>query len=198
MDAAAWDERYRQSPLVWGAEPNRWVASVLGDVPPGRALDLACGEGRNAIWLARRGWTLTAVDFSSVAVEKGRAQAPDVTWVCADVLSYRPESPVDLALLCYLQLPDQQRRTAVRNAVDALAPGGTLFVVGHDSRNLLEGTGGPQDPTVLFTADDIAQDAGSAIEVSRAEAVLRPVEGADRPAVDALFTGRRIGASQTS
>jgi SAM-dependent methyltransferase len=191
MDAAEWDERYRSMPLVWGASPNRWVASCLSDLPAGRALDLACGEGRNAVWLASRGWTVTAVDFSSVAIEKGRALAPEVEWVCADVLDYAPSAPVDLALLCYLQLSAEQRRRAVRRAAQALRPGGTLFVVGHHSRNLHEGTGGPQAASVLFTAADIADDAGPTIEVMRADSVLRPVEGADRPAIDALFVGVR-------
>ena len=189
MDAAGWDERYRATSLVWGAEPNRWVAAHLSELIPGRALDLACGEGRNALWLASRGWSVIAVDFSSVAIEKARALSADVDWVCADALTYVPPAPVDLTVLCYLQLAADERRRAVQRAVQALRPGGTLFVVGHDSRNLHEGTGGPQDPAVLFTAADIADDAGPAIEVVHAESVLRPVEGADRPAIDALLLG---------
>jgi SAM-dependent methyltransferase len=192
VDAAAWDERYRATPLVWGAEPNRWVASALASLSPGRALDLACGEGRNAIWLAGRGWAVTAVDFSAVAIEKGRAVAPAVDWVCADAVSYAPERPVDLVVICYLQLPADQRRRAVQSALSALRPGGTLFVVGHDTRNLTEGTGGPQDAAVLFTPDDIVADAGPALRVIRAESVLRPVDGADRAAIDALVLGVRV------
>lgn len=202
MDAEGWDERYRSSELIWGIAPNRWVEQELAGLTAGRALDLACGEGRNALWLASLGWQVTAVDFSPVALEKGRALeeraledsagATRVSWRCADATTYRHDGTVDVALLCYLQLPSVQRRAAVRNAAAALAPGGTLLVIGHDSTNLADGTGGPQDPTVLFTAADIASDLdGTDLETDRADAVLRPVEGAPRPAIDALFRAHR-------
>src|SRR5207244_12631949 len=88
MDATAWDERYRSAELVWGVRPNRWVERELADLPPGRALDLACGEGRNALWLAARGWQVTAVDFSAVALDKARAlesqqSSPPAAWMRA-------------------------------------------------------------------------------------------------------------------
>lgn len=192
FDAQYWDDRYRAAPSVWGAEPNLWVAQEAADLPPGRALDLACGEGRNAIWLAARGWQVTAVDISEVALEKGAAAGADVTWVRADATTYHSPEPVDFALLCYLQLPAPGRRAAVRAAADALSPGGTLLVIGHDSRNRLEGTGGPQDPDVLFTADDIAADLeGTGLRVEKATEVLRPVAGAERPAIDALLRAAR-------
>jgi SAM-dependent methyltransferase len=196
VDASAWDERYASAELVWGVAPNRWVAQEVADLPAGRALDLACGEGRNALWLAGRGWRVTAVDFSAVAIEKARrlqdGTAAEVEWVCADVLAYRPVEPVDLALLCYLQLAAPERRTAVRHAAASLAPGGVLLVVGHDSANLKDGYGGPQDPSVLFTAGDVAADLADAdLVVERAAAVRRPVDGAPRPAIDALLRARR-------
>src|SRR3954466_14110312 len=105
MDSAEWDRRYAASELLWGGEPNAFVATEVGDLPPGRALDLACGEGRNAIWLAERGWTVTAVDFSDVAVEKGRSRNPDVDFRVADVLELEPdEQAYDLVIVFYLQL----------------------------------------------------------------------------------------------
>jgi SAM-dependent methyltransferase len=196
MDAAGWDARYREHDLVWGIQPNRWVEQELATEPPGTALDLACGEGRNALWLAELGWNVTAVDFSAVAIEKARALAGSgrrpVTWVVADALTYQAAEPVDLALLCYLQLPPDERRTAVRAAAASLAPGGTLLVIAHDSANLTEGTGGPQDATVLYTAEDVRGDlAGTEVVVTRAEAVYRPVDGAPRPAIDVLLRARR-------
>src|SRR5689334_5266073 len=114
MDAAAWDERYAAADLVWSAEPNRFVAEELADLPPGRALDLATGEGRNAIWLARRGWDVTGVDFSQVALDKGRRLAGDtvVRWVCADATRWEEPASYDLVLLAYLQLPAEGRRAA--------------------------------------------------------------------------------------
>jgi SAM-dependent methyltransferase len=196
MDAAAWDEKYSSAELVWGIRPNRWVEQELGALPPGVALDLACGEGRNALWLAEQGWRVTGVDFSPVALEKARKlesrTGADVTWVCADVLSYRAEAPVHLALLCYLQVAQAERRQVMRAAAAAVAAGGTMLVVAHDSANLNGGTGGPPDPTVLYTADDVAADLdGCGLVVDVAAAVHRPVDGADRPAIDMLLRAHR-------
>lgn len=195
MKSADWDERYRITETVWGVAPNRWVAHELANLPPGRALDLACGEGRNALWLAGLGWEVTGVEFSGVALDKARVlesaqphAARPVTWVLADATTYSAPAPVDLALLCYLQLAASERRAAVRGAAAALAPGGTLLVVAHDSRNIADGTGGPQDPSVLYTGADIAGDLdGTGLSVQRAEELRRPVEGADRPAIDCLL-----------
>ena len=193
MKAGEWDERYRATELVWGAEPNRWVAQEVADLAPGRALDLACGEGRNTRWLAARGWEVSAVDFSAVGLDKARASevaAPaklPVSWVLADVTRYAHPSPVDLALICYLQLPADERRAAVRAAAAALAPGGVLLVIGHDSRNLIDGVGGPQDAAVLFTGEDIVRDLdGLDVVIDKADLVRREVAGAPRPALDAL------------
>jgi SAM-dependent methyltransferase len=199
MDAGTWDERYRAAELVWGAPPNRWVAENLTGVPPKRALDLACGQGRNALWLAAQGWQVTAVDFSAVAIARARELDTHnlVNWVEADATSYRGE-PVDLALLCYLQLPADERRLAVRAAAAALAPGGLLLVIAHDTRNLLDGTGGPQYPHVLYTATDVAADLdATGLVISWAGEVLRPVDGAERPAIDALLRAHRPAATAT-
>ena len=179
MDADAWDRRYADTELVWSETPNQFVAEQLADLSPGRAVDLAAGEGRNAIWLARRGWEVTAVDFSQVALDKGRRLAGDtpVDWQCADATTWHAPASYDLALIAYLQLPAEQRRDAVRGAVGALRTGGTLLLVAHDSTNLLEGAGGPQDPAVLMSADDVLADlGGEAFEVIRAERVARTVE----------------------
>ena len=93
MDSAGWDTRYRASDLVWGGEPNRFVAEFTG-TPPGRALDLGAGEGRNAIWLAGLGWQVTAVDFFAVAMDRARRlaerQGVTVDWVVADLRDYQP------------------------------------------------------------------------------------------------------------
>jgi SAM-dependent methyltransferase len=187
MDAAAWDARYAAADLVWSAEPNRFVAEELVDLPPGRALDLAAGEGRNAIWLARLGWDVTAADYSQVALDKGRRLAGDTAlrWVCADVTGWDEQASYDLVVMAYLQVPASDRRATVRAAYAALRPGGTLFLVAHDSLNLTEGTGGPQDPGVLYTAEDVLEDlAGEQFDTVRAERVERPV--VDATALDCL------------
>ena len=201
MSAAQWDERYRKSELMWGAAPNRWVAQEVGGMPAGRALDLACGEGRNAIWLATLGWQVTAVDFSAVAIDKGRSAGAQlaIDWRVADATTYEAP-PADLVLMVYLQLPRDLRRAAFARATSALAPGGVLLVVGHDSRNLAEGVGGPQDPDVLFSPadvrDDLAvlgDDSDGEFVLERAEQLFRAVPDAPRPAIDALVRIRRRG-----
>lgn len=182
MDADAWDQRYSASELVWSREPNQFVATELADLPPGTAVDLAAGEGRNAIWLASRGWSATAVDFSQVALDKGARLAGDldVTWVRADATTWQPPAPVDLVVMAYFQVPADDRRRAVRGAATMLAPGGTLLLVAHDSTNLAEGTGGPQDPAVLMSAEDVLADLeGIEVEVVCAEQVAREVSAAD-------------------
>lgn len=177
MDAAAWDERYAAAELVWSREPNATVAAECADLTPGRAVDLAAGEGRNAIWLASRGWDATAVDFSQVALDKGRRIAGDVevAWVQGDATTWSGDG-FDLAVVAYLQLAAAERRAATRAAVSALRPGGTLVWVAHDSTNLTEGTGGPQDASVLMTAGDVVDDVVDlGVDVIRAERIAREV-----------------------
>ena len=192
MDAEAWNQRYRESELVWSATPNQFVEAELTDLSPGRAVDLAAGEGRNAIWLARHGWQVTAVDFAQAGLDKGRALSGDlpVEWVCADATTWTDEPAYDLCLIAYLQLPADERRAAVRNGYASLRVGGTFLLVAHDSTNLTEGTGGPQYPWVLLTAEDVLTDlGGETFEVQRAERVGREVsqpEGGTKTAYDAL------------
>ncbi|MBF9130548.1 class I SAM-dependent methyltransferase [Plantactinospora sp. S1510] len=195
MDASAWDRRYAESELLWSAEPNRFVAAELADLAPGRAVDLAAGEGRNAIWLASRGWRATAVDFSPVAIDKGRrlaeAAGVHVDWVVADLLEHVPEpAGFDLVLVAYLQLPPEQLGAVLGRAVRAVAPGGMLLVVGHDATNLSDGVGGPQDPDLLYTPESIATRLGG-LRVGRADRVRRPVPGAEREAIDTLVRAHR-------
>lgn len=200
MDSQGWDQRYASADLVWTAEPNRFVVAELADLAPGRALDLGAGEGRNAVWLATRGWRVTAVDFSAVGLDKGRrlaaARDADVDWVRADLREYQPEAAAfQLVLVAYLQLRADELDRVLRAAVSALAPGGVLLVVGHDVTNLTEGAGGPQDPAVLYTPEDIARSLDG-LTIVRAERVLRPIAAASpgdggRQAVDTLVRAVR-------
>ncbi|MGH9092740.1 MAG: methyltransferase domain-containing protein [Acidimicrobiales bacterium] len=199
MDREAWDERYATDELVWRADPNRFLVEEVAGMAPGRALDLACGEGRNALWLAQEGWRVVAVDFSRAGLAKGRALAErrglEASWVEADVLRWAPAPHAfNLVTVLYLQLPGPDRTRALATAAAALAPGGALLVVGHDSTNLAEGFGGPQDPSVLYGPEDVVADLGDLV-VERAARVRRPVETPEgvREAVDALVRARRPG-----
>jgi SAM-dependent methyltransferase len=190
-----WDRRYAQVENVWSANPNPFLVAEVAGLPPGRALDLACGEGQNAIWLATLGWDVTGVDYSEVAIAKARARAGrdgvDVEFLCADLLDYEPDRGVyDLVLLLYFHLPPAELRTVLARAFTALAGGGTLIVLGHDRTNLTEGVGGPSDPAIHYTPEElVAQLRG--LEIEKAERVLRAVDGADRPAIDTLVRARR-------
>jgi SAM-dependent methyltransferase len=193
-----WNARYSQKGLLWSAEPNRRFAAEVDGLPPGRALDLACGEGRNAVWLAESGWRVTGVDFSDVALGKAAELAAsrdvEVEWVVADVLDHEPEPRAfDLVSLLYLHLARDAVLHAVRTAVRAVAAGGTLFVLGHDTTNLTRGHGGPKDASVLYTAEDLVPALGGLV-VERAEAVERTVSLPDGEAVaiDALVRARRL------
>lgn len=197
MDRESWNERYGTDELVWHAEPNRFLVEAVEGLTPGRALDLACGEGRNAVWLASQGWKVVGVDFSSAGLAKGRGMAHErgveVTWVEADVVSWTPpRGAFELVVVMYLQLPADQRRAALGHAAAALAPKGVLLVVGHDATNPTEGFGGPQDPAVLYGAEDVVGDLGG-LRIDRAERVERQVETPSGAAValDALVRAVR-------
>jgi SAM-dependent methyltransferase len=197
MNSQEWDQRYATTDLVWGAGPNRFLVAEVEGLPPGRALDLGCGEGRNAIWLAQRGWQVSGVDFSEVGLDKARSLAVErgveVTWVRADLLDYQPDhGAFDLVIVMYIQLPAAQLADVMKRASAALAPGGTLLVVGHDLLNLSQGYGGPQNPEVLFTPADIERDLPG-LSIERAERVLRPVtvDGREVTAIDALVRAKK-------
>lgn len=192
-----WNARYAQKELVWSSGPNRLFAAEVGGLAPGRALDLACGEGRNAVWLAERGWRVTGVDFSDVALGKAAELAAsrgvEAEWVVADVLQHELEARAfDLVVLLYLQLPREDLLRAVRSAARAVAPGGTLVVLGHDTTNLAQGYGGPKDASVLYTAEDVVPALGDLV-VERAEALERsvPLEHGEAVAIDAFVRAHR-------
>jgi SAM-dependent methyltransferase len=198
MDAADWNERYRGGDLMWSATPNAFVVEETATLPPGRVLDLAGGEGRNAIWLAGRGWEAELVEFSDVALERARMLAAEreVTLVTtlADVTAAPALEPADLVLLCYLQLPEGPMGEVLRHAASLVAPSGRLLVIAHERDNLSHGVGGPPDPAVLPTvAQVVAALEGTGLDIGRAEQVRRAVEteGRTRDAIDLVVRATR-------
>ncbi|MFC9762749.1 class I SAM-dependent methyltransferase [Rhodococcus jostii] len=192
MDAAAWDERYSQSDLVWGAPPNAVVVERVTSLPRGRALDLACGEGRNAHWLATRGWEVTGLDYSAVAVDKARRVAAEAPRSVRERLDYRVADVTDsdlggeydLVLMIYLHLAPEERLQVVNRAISALKPDGILMILGHDTVNLSQGVGGPQDLEILYTPDDLVNSFDGKLSVDVAERRFRETDAGT--AIDAL------------
>ena len=200
MDASDWDSRYAGEDLVWSVEPNVWVREVCSPLRPGRALDVAAGEGRNALWLVEQGWTVTAADFSSVAVTRMReiadrrlaaADRARFEAVVADATAPAPGTAYDLVLFSYLHLPREEWGRALASGVAASAPGGLVVVVAHARRNLAEGVGGPQDAAVLLDPEDVVASAADLpVSVDLAQIRRRTVEGAARPALDTVVVLR--------
>jgi 2-polyprenyl-3-methyl-5-hydroxy-6-metoxy-1,4-benzoquinol methylase len=133
-----WEQRYA-STQVWSGRVNQTLAEVARGLVVGSALDLGCGEGGDAIWLARAGWQVTAVDISTNALERGRAAADAarvpsgrIEWVAADLASWQPAGTYDLVSACFLQSPVSLPRTEIlRRAATAVAPGGSLLIISH-------------------------------------------------------------------
>jgi SAM-dependent methyltransferase len=199
VKAEDWDRRYEEAELVWTPRPNRFLVEEVSGLQAGTALDLACGEGRHAVWLAERGCETTGVDWSAVAIEKGRrlaeARGVSVDWMVADLNEWQPpDTAWDLVLVFYLQLEPDERRAVLAKAARAVAPGGTFLLVAHDTRNLEAGYGGPKSERVLYRPEDVVADLeGSGLEIERAEPVNRPVDTpeGDRIAIDALVRASR-------
>ncbi|GAA2208842.1 NAD(P)/FAD-dependent oxidoreductase [Nonomuraea monospora] len=134
----AWDGRYRQSERIWSGAPNAVLVQEVSELPPGRALDLGSGEGGDAIWLAAKGWQVTAVDISGVALRRAARHAEEagvgerVDWQRHDLGASFPEGVYDLVSACYLHSAgDMPREKILRRAAAAVAPGGVLLVAGH-------------------------------------------------------------------
>lgn len=195
MDAEHWDERYRDTPALWGG-PNAVLEPLLAELSAGRAVDLACGDGRHTAWLASRGWQAHGVDFSAEAIAQARRRgtrtpvdgglstnASEATYEVADVRSWQPAEPVDLVLVAYLHLPADERAALLSRAFSWLAPYGRLVMLAHAHENLAYGVGGPQDAAILPRIEELAAELSGA-RVHRLEHIGRLVDGQE--AIDVL------------
>ena len=200
MDSRQWDQRYSGDELVWTSTPNQFLVAETEGLRAGRAVDLACGEGRNSIWLAEQGWEVTGIDFSPVGLAKAKRFANlwgvEATWVESAVEEWiPPQEGFDLVAMCYLQLPQPSRSVALAVAASAVAPGGTLLVIAHDVDNLTRGFGGPPNPDVLYQLSEVTEAAVNAgLTVERAEQAIRVVDTDDGPreAIDTVVRAKRL------
>ncbi len=183
-----WDGMYRERPKVWSGNPNPQLVAEARDLKPGRALDLGCGEGADALWLAEQGWTVTALDVSAVALERGAAHAAEaghaerITWQQQDLTEWVPEPVFDLVSAQFLHSPLLSWRDSLASAAAAVAPGGTLLVVGHHPHGLPPWSSHHHDTEAFFTPEQLAEEL-------RLEGGLRLHEGPWR--VDVLTARER-------
>jgi SAM-dependent methyltransferase len=187
-----WDRRWEDRGHHCHDDPVGVLGDELAGLEPGRALDLGCGAGRTAIWLAEHGWQVTGVDFSEVALGLARGRRPDVDWVEADLREYEPEAGAyDLVLVLYVHLPSSERKVLLARASRALAPGGTLVVLGHDVANIGTGAPGPSNPDVLYEPNGVAHELGG-VTVTKAERLTRRLatDDGEADAVDTLVVAR--------
>jgi SAM-dependent methyltransferase len=182
---AFWDERYRQPGHVWSGSPNPQLVAEASGLRPGTALDAGSGEGADAIWLARRGWTVTAVDISSVALARAAGHAADdaaaaqrISWAHHDLTAWAPPvNAFDLVSAQFMHWPGAERTAVYERLAAAVAPGGTLLIVGHHPSDLETGARRPRLPELLFTPEETAAALDSAAwEILVCDARPRPAE----------------------
>jgi SAM-dependent methyltransferase len=164
FDQAYWDERYRSATHLWSGEPNRYLVSEVSELSPGTALDAGCGEGADAIWLAARGWQVTAVDVAAVALERAATNAATagdevagrIDWRQVDLTSWDPgQQSFDLVSAQYIHLPTGQREPLWQRLAAAVRPGGSLLIAGHHPSDLQTTIRRPRHPELFFVGADI-------------------------------------------
>src|ERR1700678_2351955 len=159
---AAWDERYAGAEQLWSGEPNASLVAEVSDLEPGTALDVGCGEGADAIWLAGRGWRVTAIDVSRIALQRAAAAAEqfhiDVEWIHTGLLDAPlPTAGYDLVSAHYPALLHTPDRDAERRLLAAVAPRGHLLVVHHADVDIEEAKAHGFDPAEYVSPSEVAQ-----------------------------------------
>ncbi|BBH71405.1 methyltransferase [Actinoplanes sp. OR16] len=196
----AWEERYRGRDAVWSGNPNPQLVADAADLPAGRALDVGCGEGADAVWLAQRGWQVTAVDISTVALGRAAGHAASagvadrITFSHADLRAAAPSGEYDLVSAQFMHLPSEERQQLWKHLAGAVAPGGTLLIVGHHPSDLATTVGRMHFPDMLFLPEEIAATLDPAQWELTAEARSRQVkdpEGRKITINDAVLVAKR-------
>ncbi|SIR59124.1 bifunctional NAD(P)/FAD-dependent oxidoreductase/class I SAM-dependent methyltransferase [Micromonospora avicenniae] len=197
----AWEQRYASRPSVWSGRPNPQLVAEATALTPGRALDVGSGEGADAVWLARRGWRVTAVDISRVALERAATHAGDagvadrIEWIHADVREQPPaEVGYDLVNAQFMHLPGNERDVLFARLAAAVAAGGTLLIVGHHPWDLRTSINRMHLPEMMYTAEELAAALDPTGWDVRAEARPRTAvdpQGREVTIHDAVLVARR-------
>ena len=202
---AWWEERYSAPGLQWSGDPNPVLVAEASPLEPGRVLDVGSGEGGDAIWLAARGWHVLGVDLAQAALDKAAARAAEVdeeaaariTWEQHDLADWAPApESVDLVSSQFMHLAEPVRSELFRALVAAVAPGGTLLVVGHDLGDLEAGAGRHGKEELMFTVDDVLAAVpgdGWTVEVAESRARQVPATAGGTTTVrDVVVKARRV------
>ena len=209
QSAELWNERYLSSPHRWSGNPNPQLLAEVASLAPGLALDVGCGEGADALWLAQRGWHVVATDISSVAIERAsehvRSSDPSaaarIEWRQADLLASAPEPDTfDLVSAQFMHLPPELRTRLFASLAASVRPGGTLLIVGHHPSDLLTGVKRPSAPELLYTADDIAKLLTPPWTIVASDSRPRPAtteEGVEVTVHDAVLRAIRPDATRS-
>lgn len=205
FDAAFWDARYSSAHSLWSGNPNRQLVAEAAGLAPGTALDAGAGEGADAIWLAERGWQVTAVDVSGVALGRaadhaakaGDEVAARIRWQREDLREWiPPERAYDLVTSQYLHLPGTLRSTLLARLAAAVRDGGTLLIVGHHPMDLETTLQRPNHPELMFTGDDLVSEIGGdgweIVTNVAAEREATDPDGRPVTAHDTVFRARRV------
>jgi SAM-dependent methyltransferase len=205
FDAAFWDARYSSAHSLWSGNPNRQLVAEAAGLAPGTALDAGAGEGADAIWLAERGWQVTAVDVSGVALGRaaghaakaGDEVAARIRWQREDLRDWiPPEHAYDLVTSQYLHLPGTLRSTLLARLAAAVRDGGTLLIVGHHPMDLETTLQRPNHPELMFTGDDLVSEIGGdgweIVTNVAAERETTDPDGRPVTAHDTVFRARRV------
>ncbi|WP_018831237.1 SAM-dependent methyltransferase [Salinispora tropica] len=159
-----WDQRYSETGQVWSGEPNPVLVAEVAPLAPGTALEVGCGEGADAIWLAGQGWQVTGVDFSAQALSRAAERVPAslaerLRWQRADIRDWQPDDGprYDLVSTSFLHFSGALRRRVFATLATRVAPDGHLLIVGHHPSDLDTAMPRPPEPDLFYTADELAQ-----------------------------------------
>lgn len=200
FDQAFWDDRYSSAPALWSGQPNHHLVIEAADLTPGTALDVGCGEGADSIWLAERGWDVTALEISEVAIDRAARAASErlgdeatrINFCHANIFEWLPETTFDLVSAQFFHMPPETRSGIWEKLISAVGPGGTLLVVAHDADDPHVKEHRSHEPDLFYKGSEIAEAVGNSGWVIVKNAVgARTRSDTGEDFLDLVFKARR-------